>query len=96
MKALKLPSEAQHLVILEEGDRFVQLAGKESAVVLDIGDDSDIKVTVHYPLLEEGAEVPTNVLLVACVKEFLEDPALVQQVQERMKYKAENSTQEQA
>lgn len=87
MKALEIPQNAQHLVLLEEGDRFVQLSGSETAVVLQTDEENDIKVTVHYPQLNEGDEVPLNVMLSACVKEFLHDPSLVQQMQDRIKNK---------
>lgn len=87
MKVLKIPQSAQHLILLEKDDRFVQLTNMETAVVLDQPDNGDIKVVVHYPKLEEGMEVPLNVMLSACVQEFLNDPELVQQMQERLQKK---------
>ena len=90
MKVLEIPQDARHLVLLQEDDRFVQLEGTETAVVLRASDNGDINVTVHYPKLEDGEELPLNVLLSACVREFLHDPALVQQMENRLKNKSEN------
>jgi len=83
MKALKLPLNAEHLIVLENTDRFVFLEPTETAIVVDDG-DTDVKVTVHYPKLEEDATVPVSVMLAACVKEFLHDPSLVELVQKRI------------
>ena len=81
MKALPIPENAQHVLLLESGDRFVYLEGGQSAVVLDYAEgeegDPGIKVTTHYPNLEKGEDVPLSVMLTACVKIFLENPEWV-------------------
>ena len=87
MKVLKLPQNTQHLVLLEEDDRFVQLEGLQTAVVLDQPEGDDIKVTVHFPKLADGDDVPLSVLLAACVREFLDDVKLVQEMQSRIQEK---------
>lgn len=85
MKAVKLDDKAQHVLILEEDDRLVHLLGNEVAIILDQKEGGDIAVNVHFPKLKEDEEVPLNAMLAACVKEFLHDPSLVQQMQDRIK-----------
>lgn len=91
MKALEIPESAQHIVLLEKGDRFVQLINDEAAVVISENDDKEIQVTVHYPNLEEGQEVPLHVVLTACVREFLYDTEMVKTIQDRLRQKQNKS-----
>ena len=94
MKALEIPSDTQHLVLLEKGDRFLALEKEETAVVIGGSKtDKDINVAVHFPKLEEGDEVPLSVMMSACVREFLHDPELVKLVQQRIKVKQDEMPQ---
>ena len=86
MKALEIPSEAQHLILLEKGDRFLRLEGTETAVVISDteGDVESVNVVVHFPEPTDDT-VPLSVVLSACVREFLNDPEWVAVAQERIK-----------
>lgn len=87
MKAIKIDTEASHIVVLEKGDRFVQLVDTQAAVVLanDPEKEGAIKISLHFPEMEQGQDVPFPVLLAACVKEFLDDPEWVLAAQERVR-----------
>lgn len=89
MKALKIPSNAHHIVLLEEGDRFIHLEGLQTAVVIDEDKDEQgkIQVSVHFPDVPEGEEIPFPMLLSACVREFLDDPDWVMLAKERLNKK---------
>ena len=89
MKALKIPSDAHHIVLLEENDRFVHLEGIQTAVVIDVDaeDKNKIQVSVHFPTVAEEEEVPFTMLLSACVREFLDDPEWVMAAKERLNTK---------
>jgi len=84
MKVIKVTAETQHVALLEKGDRFLQLDGMQAAVVIDSDESGDIKVTVSYPNMDPDKPVPLNVVLTACVKEFLHDSDLVAKIQERL------------
>ena len=95
MKALPLESNMQHLVLLEEGDRFISLTESETAVVLDEHENTgEVKVTVHFPKVEEDGQVPFSMMLAGAVREFLSDPEWVARAQERMKVKMDSAKNE--
>lgn len=90
MKVLKLPENAEYTILLEKGDRFVQLNEGETAIVLCLDEDTnDVKVTVHMPKLGEDEEIPLTVSLAAAVKEFLHSPELITETQKKLQKRAE-------
>lgn len=93
MKALKVQPNVHHVLLLEEGDRFVHLTGEQVAIVL--GEDSDtkdtlgaLKVSVHFPDIDkENDLVPFTVSMAAAVREFLDDPEWVAKAHKRIENK---------
>lgn len=72
------------------------LVNEQSAIVIGEaeGEEKGIEVSVHFPHLEEGAEVPFPVMMAACVREFLDDPQWIEAAQMRLKAKSEKVAKE--
>lgn len=90
MKALKVEPNVHHVLLLEDGDRFIHLTGDQVAVVLgeDEGKENtlgEVKVSVHFPDIDKEKDlVPFTVSMAAAVKEFLNDPEWVAKAHKRI------------
>lgn len=96
MKGLKLPETAEHVLILEEGDRFIQLEDEQTAVVIeeDPKIEKGLKISVFYP--EENKEkMPFSVLVSLCIQEFLDDDQWVATARERVDAKLKAAAEKQ-
>ena len=98
MKAFEIPSEARHVLLIEENDRLVVLQENQTAIVLGNNvTDGSVDVSVHVPKPDENAtEAPLSVIMAACVKEFLHDEELVKMVQHRIHMAAQKEMQNKA
>ena len=94
MKVIKLEDDAQHLILVETGDRLFSLSTSQSAIILGDEDESEgeeVKATTIYPdNLEDMETLPFSVTLTACVREFLEDPEWVMAARQRISEKESN------
>jgi hypothetical protein len=96
MKALKVPENTAHILLVEEADRLIYLENDQTAIVLGTDQDKDgeLRVSIHFPMLDEDQPAGLPMILAAACRVFLNDPEWVEAARLRMEEQQKKAKEE--